>query len=287
MAYDIGDPVTLGITTYNDTTGVAEDAASVTASLTLPTGATSSLTVTHVALTGVYTVTPTATVEGIGVVTFTITGTATVLGGIDVQQFEVVATPGLPDLFTLAELASRLQVETVDTASAALAHANAHAIVRSYTKQRLTRATYTGVLLPIIARGWHYGVPLPQRPVTAVTSLSVGGTAYVAGTDYAWDGWSPVIDVDHLTWTTATFQTDPMATVTYTAGYTSSDDLALAKGVALAVAAREYDNPTSLVSRSIDDYSETTATRDGGSGGLLLDAEMRVLDHYRIRAGSL
>lgn len=191
----------------------------------------------------------------------------------------------MTDLFTLPELASYLQRD-LDTSTATLAQAAGQRIVRTYLRQDITTATYTGVKLRIFPNGKAWRVDLPQRPVTAVSSVAVNGTTYVLGTNYAWDGLSPYIRLADLTYTTAAFQDDPVATVTYTAGYaTIPDDV---KNVAIAVAGRQYDNPRGLRSESIDDYTGTRAGSDDDLAGLtLLPPERKILDPYRRTAGSV
>lgn len=189
------------------------------------------------------------------------------------------------DLFTLSELASYLQRD-LDTATALLAQQGAQKIVRTYCRQDITSATYTAANLAIRAEDTYWRVDLPQRPVSAVTTVSVNGTAYTLGTDYAWNGASAYIRLARLVYTSASFQDEPRATVTYTAGYsTTPEDV---KDVALAVAARQYDNPRGLRMESIDDYSGTRAGADDDLAGVsLLAAEKAILDRYRVRSGSV
>lgn len=189
------------------------------------------------------------------------------------------------DLFTLSELASYLQRD-LDTSSALIAQQTAQAAVRTYCRQDLTSATYSAVKLPIRPSGEFWRVDLPQRPVTAVSTVAVNGTTYTLGTDWAWDGLSSYIRLARLVYTTSGFQDEPVATVTYTAGYaTVPPDV---KGVALAAAARQYDNPRGLRSESIDDYTGTRAGSDDDLAGVsLLAGEKALLDPYRVRAGSV
>ena len=191
----------------------------------------------------------------------------------------------MTDLFTLSELASYLQKD-LDTSSATIAKDSAQAIVRAYCRQEFTSATYTGAVLRIVPdRSW-WRVDLPQRPVTAVSSVAVNGTAYTLGTDYAWDGISSLIRLAQLVYTSAQFQDDPTAVVTYTAWYATIP--ADVKAVALAVAGRQYDNPRGLRQESVDDYSETRAGSDADLAGTsMLAPERAILDRYRRTTGSL
>lgn len=191
----------------------------------------------------------------------------------------------MADFITVVNLASYLQRD-LDTASATIAVAGASGIVRAYTRQNLDSQTYTAIKLPIESFDTTWGVRLPQRPVTAVTTVTVNGTTYVSGTDYAWNGYSPLIRLAWRQWSTSAFQDDPVAVVTYTAGYATVPDEV--KAVAYAVAARQYDNPTGARSWQIDDASETKAGADDDLAGVsLLKAERDILDRYRPRAGSV
>ncbi len=191
----------------------------------------------------------------------------------------------MADPFPVSELAADLQRD-LDTASATLAKDSAQAIVRGYCRQELTTATYSGVLLPIEVEGPSYIVRLPQRPVTAVSSVSVNGVTYTLGTDYAWNGYGDYLRLRKVDESSASFEDWPLATVTYTAGFaTVPADI---KAVALAVAARQYDNPQGLRQTTIDDYSETRAGADDDLAGTgLLKPEQRILDRYKVRVGSV
>lgn len=191
----------------------------------------------------------------------------------------------MANLATATELAALLQRD-LDTSSATQAVAQASAIVRRHCKQNIDSQTYTSVKLPIEPLDHTWAVALPQRPVTAVSAVSVNGTPYVADTDYAWNGFAPYIRLAKRTWTTAAFQDEPVATVTYTAGFAVvPEDV---KAVVLAVAARIYDNPTGLRSYSIDDHSEGYAGADDDLAGVaLLRSEKSLLRDYRLRAGSV
>jgi hypothetical protein len=186
---------------------------------------------------------------------------------------------------TPTELAALLKAD-VDTTSATQALTFATAIVRAFTGQNIEQRTYTGVILPIVSIDSTWGVRLPQRPVTAVSSVAVNGTTYTLGTDYAWNGWAPYIRLAKTTDSTATFQDEPQATVTYTAGYATVPDEV--KAVTLGVAVRMYDNPTGLRTFSIDDHAETFAGGDSEIAGVsLLAPERSILRRYRERVGSV
>lgn len=195
----------------------------------------------------------------------------------------------MADLFTLTELASFLQRD-LDTSSATLARAAGQSAVRKFLRLDVDARTYTGVILPIEVVGANYAVQLPQRPVTAVTTVTVAGTTYTEGATsdgWAWDGWSQTVLLSNLTTPADDFHAGDYAVVTFDAGWSSiPDDI---KGVAMAVAARQYDNPQGLRSRSVDDYSETMAGSDEAlaSAAGLLPSERATLREYRASAGSV
>jgi hypothetical protein len=191
----------------------------------------------------------------------------------------------MADLFTVSELASYLQRD-LDTSSATLAKESAQGIVRAYCNQEITTATNTSVKLPIDVESWSYVVYLPQRPVVAVSSVTVNGVTYVDGTDYAWNGFSPYIRLRKVDEAAAAFEDEPVAVVTYTSGYSTVPPAV--KAVALAVAARQYDNPQGLRQVSVDDYAETRAGADDDLAGVsLLKAERAILDRYKRTVGSV
>lgn len=191
----------------------------------------------------------------------------------------------MADLFTVSDLAAYLQRD-LDTSSATLAKDSAQGLVRAYCRQEITTAVYTDAKLRIDVADWSYVVRFPQFPVTAVSSVAVNGVTYVNGTDYAWDGISPRIRLRKIDEAAASFEDFPVATVTYTAGYPTTPPAV--KAVALAVAARQYDNPQGLRQVSVDDYSETRAGADDDLAGTsLLAAEKRILDVYKRRVGSV
>ena len=96
---------------------------------------------------------------------------------------------------------------------------------------------------------------LPQRPVSAVTSVTLDGSAVAEGTTTGtyrrfgsrlWRdcGW-------------ATCYTEPSTVVVvYTHGYaTGSQELQLARSAVLSLARGAYSNPTGISREAIDDYS--------------------------------
>jgi hypothetical protein len=174
-------------------------------------------------------------------------------------------------LCTLAELEAFLQTD-VDATAGALAIELATGVVVGYTGQNFEADTYTQALMI----GSALEVKLPQRPVTAVTTVTVDGEDLVELDEYTWDGLSPYLTLEESppvdVWT---------ATVEYDAGYAAVPGLV--KAVVLAVAARAYGNPHRVSSQSIDDYSVTYANDSAG----LLPEEKRLLRRYRSSVGTV
>jgi len=277
LTVDFGAPAVVGIE-LRDSTGTLVNATGMTCTVTLPDGTTTAATVTNPS-TGLYTATLSTTTQvGDHVAYFASSGANT---DTAYRVFTVEAA----GLFDLDELATLLDV-TADATRAVMARHCAHGLIRSYCRQNITRSTYTASLPVEAGSDGYYVVRLPQRPVFAVSSVTVNGTAYTSGTDYSWDGVSDHIRLARLVWTAAAFQGEPRAVVAYTAGYVAAP--AAVRAVALSVAARAYDNPSGLRSESIDDYSTTRAGSDDDLAGITLTAaERAALKPYRLTAGSL
>lgn len=176
-------------------------------------------------------------------------------------------------LATPSDLASLLQ-QDVDTSTATLLIEAATAIVQQACGgQRLVQVLGDTLTVSAVADSW---LPLPQLPVTAVSSVSLDGTTLTANTDYklfgnrlwrkqGWQanyGWpwelqgigSPWYSYapPSLTWP---FQEPSSVVVTYDHGYAAgSQDLQLARTAVLSLAATAYSNPSGATSESIDDY---------------------------------
>lgn len=173
-------------------------------------------------------------------------------------------------LATPSDLASLLQ-QDLDTATATLLLQAATAVVQATVGQRLVQVANDVVALDLDENDSGPYLDLPERPVTAVTTVLVGGTAV---TDYSpqlrrnrlWRayGWrSP------LTY----YPSQPsQVTVTYSHGYAPTDQrLQLARSATLQLAASAYANPGGAIREQIDDYSvayEAAATRMEASPSL-------------------
>lgn len=180
-------------------------------------------------------------------------------------------------LITGQDLATYLQI-TYSGSDAALSQAVTLAIglVTGYTGQNIESATYTHTL-PI---GPDRTIRLPQRPVTAVTSVTIDGTLLTSGTDYDWDGLSPQIALDGYTPADDDVFT---ASVVYVAGYASVP--ADVKAATLSIGAALYNGAPGVTSESIDDYRVSYETSRGAGG--MNDYERSILKRYRARLGNI
>lgn len=172
----------------------------------------------------------------------------------------------MEDLFDVADLADLLGAAP-PADQAALARDLAQGLVRDYLRQEVTQATWE-VSLPVDSDRYGLVVRLPQRPVTDVTSVRIDGVALAQGSEWTWDGVSPLV---RLAWTPGSPSSVPAplrATVSYDSGWETVPEHV--RAVALGVAARIVDNPTGLRSESVDDYSFTRAGSDADLTGLTL-----------------
>lgn len=156
-----------------------------------------------------------------------------------------------------SDLASLLQ-QDVDTASATLAIEVCTAVVQAAADgQRIIQVVNDTEVIDLDGGFCSTYLTLPQRPVTAVSSVTVGATAV---TDYTvqlsqrrlWRaaGWQTV------TGTSYWLSQPTTVTVVYTHGYAAGDQkLQLARGTVLSLARGLFTNPSGVASEKIDDYA--------------------------------
>lgn len=216
-SFDLGDVVPLGITTFNDASGDPEDAASVTLAITKPDGTavTPAPTLTHVTGSGVWTYNYPTTAAGRHRYAFTVTGTATVSGGVDTGTFDV--WPADPRFIVdPSEIREELSVRTgstVDDDELRLYCAAATALVEEIA------GTVLSATLVETHDGGKRAVLLDERP-TAITSVVVNG---VAATDYVADLASGIVYAGSQS-SPSTFSSGRQnVVVTYTAGSSTVD----------------------------------------------------------------
>lgn len=184
----------------------------------------------------------------------------------------------LPPFATAAELAAMMQTP-VDGTAADLALASASAMIRSWTRQSITRVVDDVAKLRVID---CRELVLPQRPIESVSEVKVNSVVLV---DWVLSGdrllraggWH------HLPGTT-TYPDPGLVQVTYTHGWADvPDDV---RAVCLDLASTTLTNPSGLRSVSIDDYSRTFASETLGSGTLSA-AHKAILAAYRPRIGTV
>lgn len=170
-------------------------------------------------------------------------------------------------LATPADLASLLQVDLAElnAASAAVALEAATAVVQAVAGQRLVQVTNDTATLMGTTSAW---LDLPQRPVTAVTSVTINGDPVTEGTTTGnfrrfgarlWRdcGWAPR-STDTLDERNPWLPPREPATVVvvYTHGYaTGAQELQLARSAVLSLARTAYANPSGVTREAVDDYS--------------------------------
>lgn len=173
----------------------------------------------------------------------------------------------MTDLFTQAELEALIE-STLTAPRATLLRELATSAVRGACGQTLT-AVAGDVSYLRVAPG-DYQVRLPQRPVTAVTTVktiadSDGTTeSVIPTTDWRWDRAATI--------TTQYVFGQSLLKVTYSHGSDDATFLSTAKRVALQCAARLAGNPAGAQSHSIDDFSESFDTSSGADGAAQLTA---------------
>lgn len=176
------------------------------------------------------------------------------------------------------DLADRLGVTftTAQGIRAAALLADASAVVRNYTRQQFTVGTSTDVL-EATADQWLY---LPERPVTAIISVGVGGAPLAVGAWqlqndalYRYDGWG-----SRFYGSTGGWNQPDTITVTYTHGYAEiPDDIVR---TVCKLAETSWVNPQGLRSFTQGDMTATLALETVGSGALDAD-DRKILDFYR------
>jgi hypothetical protein len=150
-----------------------------------------------------------------------------------------------------SDLASLLQ-QDLDASTAALVIEAATAVVQSLTGQRIIEVVGDTATLLGTTDGW---LDLPQRPVSAVTSVTLDGSAVSEGTatgTYRRHGSRLWRDCG---W--ATCHTEPSTVVVvYAHGYAAgSQELQFARSAVLSLARGAYSSPSGATREAIDDYS--------------------------------
>ena len=175
---------------------------------------------------------------------------------------------------------------TVATARAEQLLDLASGVIRAYTGQYIERVLNDTIVVP----GNHtYLLSLPERPVLAVDSVTVGDTALTVDNDYVWDGFGNLYRGASVTGVLVvngpgTLLSDrgdwggpgTQVTVQYDHGFaTIPSDV---KAVCLQMAARALSSPDGVNSETVGSYSVSYAR---SSGVMLTPDEQNILDRYR------
>lgn len=180
---------------------------------------------------------------------------------------------------TAEDLASFLQVPTVDRYTAEMLLELASDAVRDEVHQDVDSATTTEAYDGLPADHRYSGVIfLRQVPVTAVSAVVSDGVT-VPSTDYEWSAKGWINKVVAVPFSSAA----QGISVTYTHGWApGSRELATARSVCLQVAARAYVNPGQVDRITVGAVSRDFARSDPRPGRLeLSEYEKRRLDPLR------
>jgi hypothetical protein len=197
-------------------------------------------------------------------------------------------------LVTPEELASYLQTDDLDLATAELLIETATGMVQAAVRQRLVEVTDTVTVSAVRGSRW---LTLPERPASDVSAVTINATAVV--------DWSTV--VDQVTgearlyrlggWWLASgpwwgWDVPPQVAVTYTHGYQVDDPkLGPARAVVLRLAGERWASSggLSVAAESIDDYRVQYAAGGSSNAGTGLSlADRRELRRvYGTGAGSV
>ena len=182
----------------------------------------------------------------------------------------------MPDLFTIPELASKVQAD-VDTATATLARADATALIEAYTHR-----SFTAQVEVTERKRINGGKVTLREPVSVVDTVKLVDGTTLLPTVWSFDGIRTLhVDNGRSVIVNLPERDTDLRTVevTYTHGYTAVP--ADVKAVGLALAARNYQNPGGLRSENIGNYSYTNAGGDDDVAGQgLLQSERQVLNRY-------
>lgn len=182
----------------------------------------------------------------------------------------VFAQSGMPTPAELGLVANR--AIAADDARATLLISLALGACQAYTRQQLVAVEDD---LAAVRGTGDEDLWLPQRPVRAIASVAIDGTALPV-TAYDFD------TTGRLARSVGRWPSGVEIAVTYSHGFvTLPDDL---RGVILSAALRALNNPDNVAQESIEGYSVSYGT----TGGIALtDDERAALGKYRVRAASV
>lgn len=171
-----------------------------------------------------------------------------------------------------SDLASLLQSD-LDLSTATLLVEIGTAVVQATAGQRIVQVVGDVLELDLDEHDNSRYLYLPERPVTAVSAVSIGATSLTAGIDYTvqksrariWrsSGWRSAL--------LGYYDQPSTVTVTCTHGYPAGNQrLQLGRGAVLGLIKSAYSNPSGASRITIDDYTEAyerlTAQMDASPG---------------------
>lgn len=174
-------------------------------------------------------------------------------------------------LATAQQLASWLQVDSVESDAATLALNVASGAVRRYCGWSISAETKTGELVDGTGRR---SVWLPTLRLTAVSDVTEGGVALVDGTDYVWTR-------EGRLYRAGLWRNVPRnIQVTYTHGFdTVPDDV---QGVTLSAAGRIYVNPEGWRQHTVGSETVIAVGASSDVTAILTEGERLELAGWRV-----
>lgn len=176
---------------------------------------------------------------------------------------------------TPAELASALQVASVDTASATLALNRASARIRDHCGWNITEETLEDEEFD--GTGTR-NLWIETLRLTAVATIEVDGDLLVEGTDYTWTRYGKIVRVGGC------WSSNVKPLVSFTHGYAAAHPkLEVPKSVCLALAGRLYDNPrgSKASTKTAGPFTETDSYGNDPAS-VLSEQEMLDLGKYTL-----
>lgn len=166
------------------------------------------------------------------------------------------------------ELRAHLRLTAIDEEQAAEKIAAAETVIRAELGQSIDAVA--GAAVDLVGNGRRV-INLPERPVTAVASVTIDGHAPLISTEYRWNRYGI------LTRLGGCWPLDAVVTVLCDHGYATVP--APVKQVCLQVAGRAWVRPsTGLAAESLGDRSVTYDKERTGEA--LSDYELRILAPY-------
>ena len=182
MSFDYGDPVALSVQ-VRDSTGTLANATTVTCTVTLPDGTTSSPSVTN-ASTGVYTISYAPTAAGRHVVRWTATGT----NAAEFDDVFVVKSRSHTALLSLADFKSHLNItSTTNDEELRRCLLSASDLAERVTGRIFRLTTFTEA-----HDGGTSAISLRRLPVVSLTTVTESGST-ITSTGYTLDASAGVL----------------------------------------------------------------------------------------------